>query len=219
MTYKAHYPVLKKECIEFLSLDNQTNTDIYIADLTFGGGGHSWALLSHGGNIHIKACDQDIEAVNFGKKIIKQKNMDTRMDLIHQNFKNFSQYAGKHYSQILKIGFHGILLDLGVSSHQLESVERGFSFKSNGPLDMRMDRDNMDKSAEKIINEYPVEELEEIFRNFGEESNSKRIAEKIAETRKKESIKTSEQLENLIFHCYPKRYRYGRTHPATRCFQ
>ena len=205
--------------MNFLFSNIDKNKNIFIADLTFGSGGHSLSFLTLTKNIHIKACDQDGQAVDFGKKMINQKNLTGKIELIHKNFKDFPQYAKKHYPNIIEDGFHGILLDLGVSRHQLESAGRGFSFKQQGPLDMRMDRDNTIETAEKIVNEYSQEKLKEIFHQLGEETNAERIAAQIILARKKKRIETCQQLEDLIFHCYPKRYRHGRTHPATKCFQ
>ena len=178
LSYKKHYPVLKKECTDFLFSNSKTNETLYISDLTFGGGGHCLEFLKHGDNIQIKACDRDLQAVHFGKEMIRQKKLADKIELVHGNFKDFPQYVKNHYCQIADIGFHGILLDLGVSSHQLESAQRGFSFKLEGPLDMRMDRDNTVKTAEEIVNEYSAEKLKEIFYRLGEESNGGRICRK-----------------------------------------
>ena len=219
MTYKEHYPVLKRECTDFLFSSNKMKEPVYIADLTFGGGGHSLEFLKNKENISIKACDRDIQAVDSGLEIIRKKELTEKIELIHKNFSDFPQYAKDHYQKIVSTGFHGILLDLGVSTHQLKSEDRGFSFKSDGPLDMRMDRDNTIETAENIVNEYPLGKLKEIFYRFGEESNAERIASKIVDTRKEKRITTCGELEDLIFHCYPKRFRHGRTHPATKCFQ
>lgn len=199
----------------------------FFADLTFGGGGHSLALLNRGKNIFIRACDRDPEAIAHGRELIDRSACSDRIELVHSNFNRFPRYAPKAYRDIFEAngGFHGILLDLGVSTHHLESRERGFSFKLDGPLDMRMDRDNGSggpdaiPTASDVINESSLDDLERIFRQLGEEFYSKKIVQKIGERRKEKRIESTKELEDIIFHCYPKKRQHGKTHPATKCFQ
>jgi len=158
--------------------------------------------------------DQDPDALKNGRKLIEEKKLGERIDLISSNFSQFPSLMGDKYPEIR---FGGILMDLGVSSHQFDIPERGFSFKYDAPLDMRMNyEDDTQETAADICNTRSGEELEEIFREYGEERFSGRIAEKIVEVR---PIKTTKDLENIIFHCYPKKMRFGKIHPATRCFQ
>ena len=111
--------------------------------------------------------------------------------------------------------FDGICLDLGVSNHQFSEATRGFSFRMDGPLDMRMDMANNElPTAADYVNNSTAEELIEIFQNYGEERFSKRIAEKIIEVRQEGLIETTKDLENIVFHCYPRSLRFKKTHPA-----
>ncbi len=220
MEYTSHYSVLKKECISFLTENQDTSKDSYYADLTFGGGGHTFALKNTSPKAYVYSCDQDPDALKNGEARI-QKEGNQRVKLFDTNFVHFPEIAAKELGHVLSLGgFDGILLDLGVSSHHFDEATRGFSYRFDGPLDMRMDYDNAQiLSASEILERYPEKELERIFRDYGEERYSKRIAKKICETREKEPIKTTKQLENLVFHCYPKEDRHGKTNPSTRVFQ
>jgi len=208
----VHFSVLKDECLTFLTENASPNS--YFADLTFGGGGHSFALVEKDQSYKLIGVDQDPDALNNGAKLIAEKKMGDRIDLISSNFSKFPDLMKEKYPEVK---FQGILMDLGVSSHQFDIPERGFSFKHEAPLDMRMnyDDDSIETAAD-ICNTRDVDELEEIFKTYGEERFSKRIAEKIVEER---PIATTKDLEDIIFHCYPKKMRFGKTHPATRCFQ
>lgn len=220
MEYKSHYSVLKKECIEFLTENQDSTKESYFADLTFGGGGHTFALKETSPRAYVFSCDQDPDALKNGEERIKREG-NNRVKLFDTNFVNFPEIAKKELAVVFKNGgFDGILLDLGVSSHHFDEATRGFSYRFDGPLDMRMDYDNDHiLSASEILERYPEKELERIFKDYGEERYSKRIAKKICETREKEPITTTKQLENLIFHCYPKEDRHGKTNPSTRVFQ
>lgn len=220
MEYTSHYSVLKKECIDYLTENQDPKKEAYYADLTFGGGGHTFALKNTSENAFVFSCDQDPDALKNGEERIKKEG-DGRVRLFDTNFVNFPEIVNKELEHVLKSGgFDGILLDLGVSSHHFDEATRGFSYRFDGPLDMRMDYDNNQiLSASEILERYPEKELERIFSEYGEERYSKRIAKKICEVREKEPIKTTKQLENLIFHCYPKEDRHGKTNPSTRVFQ
>ncbi|MDD0854667.1 16S rRNA (cytosine(1402)-N(4))-methyltransferase RsmH [Halobacteriovorax sp. GB3] len=222
MTYTEHYSVLKKECIDFLT-ENQTSeqSEFFYADLTFGGGGHTFALFEQNEKNKLVCFDQDPDALSNGRERIKNSNAEDRIELVDSNFRHFPTYIRENRQDILdKGGLDGVLMDLGVSSHHFDKGERGFSFREDAPLDMRMDVDNDDiKTAADIVNQYSLTDLVRIFRDYGEEKFSQRIAEKIVETRLQSPIRTTKELENLIFHCYPKKMRHGRINPATKCFQ
>ena len=208
----VHFSVLKDECLEFLTENASANS--YFADLTFGGGGHGLALISLDKSYKLIATDQDPDALENGAKLIVEKNLADRIELISSNFSQFPKIMNEKYPEVK---FQGILMDLGVSSHQFDIPKRGFSFKYDAPLDMRMNyEDDSKETAADICNTRTVEELEEIFRSYGEERFSRRIAEKVVEER---PVKTTKDLEDIIFHCYPKKMRFGKTHPATKCFQ
>ncbi len=221
MTYTQHYSVLKKECIDFLT-ENAADGEIsYFADLTFGGGGHSFELLYTNPLFHVRSTDQDPDALNNGAARIEKEGMKERIKLFNTNFMHFPQIAKEQCPEVFeKGGFQGILLDLGVSSHHFDEAGRGFSFRFDGPLDMRMNYESDEfLTAEEIINTYREEKLVKIFTEYGEEKNARKIAAKICEERKTKPIKTTKDLENIIFHCYPKEHRYGKTNPSTRVFQ
>lgn len=220
--YKQHVSVLLDESISAL-IENKDIEDKHLfADLTFGRGGHSVKLAEQSKNFQLICTDQDPEAYQNGQKIIQEKKLEQQIILEHCNFVNFKKMIEKKHEGLLKErgGFSGILMDLGVSSHHFDSPERGFSFRFDGPLDMRMNIDDQEtKTAADIINKCSVSELVEIFNKYGEDPFAQRIAEKIADSRKEKKLETTAELEQIIFHCYPKKMRYGRTHPATKIFQ
>lgn len=217
--YGSHFSVLKDECINFLT-EYQKEKKVYV-DLTFGAGGHSKALLDKDKNSIVLATDQDPDAIANGQKLIKEHQLENRLFLYKMNFSEFPH----HFTDSLKKEFNiegvdGILADLGVSSHQFDTSSRGFTFREDGPLDMRMDYENSQlETAEDIVNNYEEKELADLIYLYGEERYSRKIAREIVSLRKKEPIKTTKQLENLIFHLYPPKERHRGTHPATRTFQ
>lgn len=181
-------------------------------DLTFGGGGHTEQLLKLSAPDGIVvAFDQDSKAIEIALKL-KEIYKD-RLIVIKENFSNC-------YSVVKEIGFDsfdGIIMDIGVASFQLDDAQRGFSFSKDGPLDMRMDKDNP-LSAREIINNWSRQELEQIIRNYGQERFAKRIALKIEEKRAKAPIETTLELANIVKEAVPA-YFYKKIHPATKTFQ
>ncbi len=220
--YGAHYSVLKNECLSYLA--SSEGKGRIFADLTFGAGGHSFAIVNEIENSFLFSCDQDPDAIANGRKNITEAQLDDRLCLIKCNFENFPTEVVKFWEKVQErspsVQMDGILMDLGVSSHQFDAVERGFSFRNEAPLDMRMDyADDNKASAADVVNNYSYEDLEEIIRDYGEERFSRQIAERICETRTKGPIRTTKDLEDIIFHAYPKKLRFGKTHPATKTFQ
>ncbi len=206
-----HSPVLTKEILTYLAFKKG---GVYI-DCTLGGGGHSKAILEniypHGLLIGI---DQDIEAIETVKEELK--SYIDKVKLVKGNFKNLEEILSD-----LKIeAVSGIVFDLGVSFHQLKEKERGFSFKEDSHLDMRMDL-TQKFNADTLINSYSEKDLAEIFEKYGEERFSKRIARLIVAERKKKAISTTKQLSDLIIRSLPrtKKRHTWRIHPATRVFQ
>lgn len=184
-----------------------------VIDGTIGLGGHSQVLLE---KIQPKGkligIDLDCQSLARAQKKLLTGEKIGSLDLFCDNFANIGDI-------ISKLGLKGvdvILLDLGVSSYQLETSERGFSFMNDAPLDMRMSPDNP-FSASVIVNNYPEEELIRIFRSYGEERFAKRIAQRIVRCRGKEQIKTTGQLVEIIKKAAPSGWQ--RIHPATRVFQ
>lgn len=218
MTYSAHYSVLKKECVDLLTENAPAGEKSYFADLTFGGGGHSFEFLYRSPLFHVCATDQDPDALKNGRERIANEKMEDRLKLFDTNFLHFPSLAREQCSDIK--GFQGILLDLGVSSHHFDDGARGFSFRFDAPLDMRMNNQSSEfQTAEEIVNIYREEDLCRIFLEYGEEKNARKIARTICLERKTKPIRTTKDLENIIFHCYPKEHRYGKTNPSTKVFQ
>ena len=223
MSYTSHYSVLKKECLDNLCNPVDSIDGIhYFADLTFGGGGHSFEFLYRNKNFKVISTDQDPDALKNGYRRIEEEKMVDRISLLDTNFVHFPHLVREKFPNLFENGngLQGILLDLGVSSHHFDEGSRGFSFRFEGPLDMRMDYESNEfQTAEEIVNTYREEQLAKIFWEYGEEKYSRKIAAKIVEQRKTSPIKTTKDLENIIFHCYPKELRHGKTNPSTRVFQ
>lgn len=221
MSYSSHYTVLKKECIDTLTEKAPTDIKSYYADLTFGGGGHSFEFLYRNPLFNVRSTDQDPDALKNGNERIQKEGMLGRIKLINTNFVHFAEMIREHSPEVFEAGgFQGILLDLGVSSHHFDEATRGFSFRFDGPLDMRMNHESDEfMTAAEIVNTYDEKDLKRIFEEYGEEKNARKIAAKIVEERKNKVIETTKELENIVFHCYPKEHRYGKTNPSTRVFQ
>ena len=182
-----HKAVLLKESIEGLEI----NSDGTYVDITFGGGEHSKEILKKLNNGRLIAFDQDKDAL---QNLIDDK----RFTFVEQNFiflKNFLKLNNA-------IPVDGILADLGVSSHQIDTSERGFSIRFNAELDTRMDK-SKDLTAKEIINNYSEEQLKDIFYSYGEINNGARLANTIVEKRKIENIKTIKQFKEAISSCVP----------------
>lgn len=185
---------------------------INLCDFTFGAGGHSVALLEEFPNAHLLAFDQDVEAYKNGVEYLKSRGLESRVTFINDNFVSF----GSHVEPEFKV--HGALLDAGVSSHQFDTGERGFSFRFEGPLDMRMSP-KIKVTAKDIVNEASRDQLLKILYDYGEEKFAKNIVDTIIERRQQREIRTTKDLEDICFHSYPKKLRHGKIHPATKTFQ
>ena len=182
-----HVPVLLHESIEGLEIKPN---GIYV-DLTFGGGGHSAEILKHLKKGKLYAFDQDEEA-------LKNAIDDKRFTLIRSNFRFFRNFL--RYHDVKEVD--GILADLGVSSHHFDSPERGFSFRFEGPLDMRMNQEQK-LSAKTVVNTYSPEELANVLTQYGELQGAKRLANSICQLREGKSIETVEQLAELLKPMFP----------------
>jgi len=211
--YKKHYSVLYKECLDFLYMDAPIEPKF--ADMTFGAGGHSMGLAKRDSKAQVFSVDQDPDALDNGFKVLKENDLENRVRLLNMNFESFPEWA---QSENLKLD--GILMDLGVSSHQFDQFDRGFSFREDAPLDMRMNyKDDEEETAADILNNYSEEEIANIIYHYGEDRLSRRIAAKIVEFRKEKPFESTKELEDICFHAYPKQQRHKGTHPATRTFQ
>lgn len=216
MNQNFHQPVLLEETLYYLKVKKNGK---YI-DATLGGGGHTSAILKHGGKVLAMDCDP--EAIASARKHLffacpaptrgkteVGPNADWR--LAQENFKNLRKTA-------LSFGFDnvdGVLFDLGVSSHQLDTPSRGFSFKTDTPLDMRMDPDLKVKALD-LINGLNKDELEKLFYKLGQENDFRRVAKAIVDARSLKPIITGQQLAVLIEKVKGRR---GKIHPATKIFQ
>ncbi len=201
-----HYSVLLKESVEALIQDRD---GVYI-DGTFGRGGHSRAILkqlSDGGRL--TAFDKDPQAVEVARAL---EGEDARFSICHDSFADMAQALPECQGHVA-----GVLLDLGVSSPQLDDAERGFSFMRDGPLDMRMDT-TRGVSAAQWVADTDEHTMIRVFRDYGEERFAPRIARRIIAARAEQPIVRTEQLARLIEEAVPKRHE-EKKHPATRVFQ
>jgi 16S rRNA (cytosine1402-N4)-methyltransferase len=184
-----HQPVLLKECLDGL----QIKPDGVYVDVTFGGGGHSKAILEKlGPNGKLFAFDQDKDAVN-------NIPADKRLTFIPQNFMYMKNFLRMY--EVKQVD--GILADLGVSSHQFDIADRGFSIRFEAELDMRMNQSSK-KTAATVLNEYDENQLKHIFRAYGEVDNAYKLVKLITDARITQPITTTEQLKNIIAPCTPK---------------
>lgn len=203
-----HIPVLFEECLDGLCIDS---SGIYV-DGTLGGAGHSSAIAARLTDGRLIGIDRDENAIAAASERLKP--FAERVTIVKNNFSNIKQVLTS--LQIDKID--GALLDLGVSSHQLDVPERGFSYMHDAPLDMRMDRDAA-KSAYDVVNGYSEEELARIIRTYGEENWAKRIAAFIAKRRAMTPVRTTGELVSIIKDAIPVGARQEGGHPAKRTFQ
>ena len=203
-----HIPVLLHETIEGLNIKPD---GIYV-DLTLGRGGHSKEILKHLNNGRLISFDKDETAIKESSENLKE--FSEKFTGIHDDFRNFRQNLDK--LGIDKID--GIIADLGVSSPQFDDVSRGFSYKENARLDMRMDQ-GQSFSAYELINSYSLQDLTRVFREYGEDKFSYQIARKIVEIRKEKPIETTTELVEIIKSCKPQKELAKKGHPAKQIFQ
>ena len=205
----VHLPVMPRECIEGLAIKPD---GIYL-DGTTGGGGHSLLIAERlGESGRLIAFDKDEEALGAAKN--KLRDHLGKVTFVHDDFAS----ACGRLDELGIEALDGVLLDLGVSSYQIDNAERGFSYIKDAPLDMRMDR-GQDLDAYKVVNGYPREKLESIFRDYGEERLARRISAKIEERRAEAPVATTLELAELVAGCYPPGTRYKYGNPAKRVFQ
>lgn len=203
-----HISVLLNESVEALSVNNEG----YFADGTLGGGGHSLKLLETLDNIKLIGIDRDIEAIKAAK--VRLKNYEDRVIFHKSNYCEIKNILKEYEVD----GLSGAILDLGVSSYQLDNGERGFSYNADARLDMRMDQ-SQSLSAYEVVNNYEKTELAKIFRDYGEEKFAFRIAEEIDKARKIKPVETTFELTELIKAGIPAAARRSGGHPAKRVFQ
>ena len=204
-----HVSVLLEETVEAL----QVKPDGIYVDGTLGGAGHACQICRRlGDRGRFVGIDQDEEAIAVSTERLRE--FGEKVSIIKSNYGQMKQV-------LQDLGIHkadGILLDLGVSSYQLDNAERGFSYMADAPLDMRMDREQT-VSAKDIVNTYPEAELFRIIREYGEERYARSIAANIVRARENKSIETTYQLVDIIRRSMPAKARNGKGHPAKRTFQ
>ena len=202
-----HYSVMLGECIEGLNI-----SDGYYVDCTAGGGGHSLEIVKRIKNGKLVAIDRDITAINAVKERLCE--YADKLITVKDNFYN----VGDILNSLGIDKIRGALIDLGVSSYQLDTAERGFSYMHDAPLDMRMDKDSK-LTAFEVVNGYSEAELKRILRDYGEESFAPQIASKIVKRREESPIKTTFELDEVIKSAMPAKAKNGGHHPCKRSFQ
>lgn len=211
MTEFKHTTVLLEETVNGLDVKED---GIYV-DCTLGGGGHSRLILSKlGENGHLYSFDQDQTAIDYNQKNLAEYVAKGQVTFVKSNFRNL-----KNELNHLGIdGVDGVLYDLGVSSPQFDDAERGFSYRFDAPLDMRMDQ-TQKLNAREVVNEWSYNDLVRIFFRYGEEKYSKQVARKIESTREEKPIETTGELADLIKSAIPAAARRTGGHPAKKIFQ
>lgn len=203
-----HKPVLYYETVDGLNV----KPDGTYVDCTLGGAGHSSLLLSRLTTGRLIAFDQDPAAIENAK--IRLKPYEGMFQLIPSNF----EQADRYLTELCPDGIDGAMIDLGVSSHQLDTPERGFSYHTDAPLDMRMNPE-AEVSAYDVVNGYSQSELCRILRDFGEEKRASAIAKNIVRHRELSPIATTSELAEIIKEAFPPKERFEGKHPARRSFQ
>jgi len=203
-----HTSVLLNETIDMLNI---RDGGIYV-DCTLGGAGHSLELLRRNKSVRLIGIDRDTEALAAAKE--RLKGYEDRVTLVHSNYSEIK----KVLSELSIDGIDGCMLDLGVSSYQLDNPERGFSYMQDAPLDMRMDTTQY-LSAHHVVNEYSQKELCRIIYDYGEEQWASRIAQFIIQERERKTVETTGELVSIIKKAIPIRARQNGSHPAKRTFQ
>lgn len=204
-----HVPVMLNEVIDGLNIKSD---GIYV-DCTVGGGGHSFEIAKRLKTGKLICFDRDQEAIDKSKETLKK--FADKVTFVKSDYKEAPQELKN--LNIDKID--GFLIDLGVSSHQIDEAERGFSFVHDGPLDMRMDQAEDCLTAEEIVNTFSFEKLVQIFKDYGEEEFAKSIAKNIIVSREKQKIKTTFALREIIENSMPKKVVYSRGGASKKVFQ
>lgn len=203
-----HIPVMLDECIDGLDI----KPDGVYLDCTLGGGGHSEKIVSQLQGGKLIAVDKDIEAIKSSQARLSEYK--DKIIYIHDDFKNVIS----HLDEMGVEKLDGVLIDLGVSSYQLDNAERGFSYNADAPLDMRMDQGQY-LSAKQVVNEYSQEKLADIIWQYGEDKLSRAIAKGIVEYRNKKEIETTGELAKIVEQAYPAKLRWKFGNPCKRTFQ
>lgn len=205
-----HVPVLLNEAVRGLNI----KADGVYVDATLGGGGHTSKILAALDSGHLFSFDQDLHAIKYNQDHLRSEISSGKLTLVNDNFRDLKN-ALSHYG-ISRVD--GVLYDLGVSSPQFDDPERGFSYRANAPLDMRMNQEQS-LSAQTVVNEWPEQKLKRILHRYGEERFAGRIAHDIVQRRQKAPIRTTFELVDVIKAAIPAAARRHGGHPAKRSFQ
>ena len=201
-----HYSVMLNECIDGLNIKEN---GLYV-DCTAGGGGHSYAIASRLSSKGKLICiDRDTDAINAVKERLAE--FSDRVEIVHDNFSNLKNILNGRKAD-------GVLIDLGISSHQIDTAERGFSYMKDAPLDMRMNREDP-LSAYDVVNTYSEEQLSNLIFLYGEEKFARKIANRIAAVRSAKPIESTLELVSVITDAIPPKFREKGSSPAKRTFQ
>ena len=203
-----HIPVLSTETIDLLNVQKDK---IYV-DGTLGHGGHTLEILKRGGIVY--GIDQDPQNLKVATNRIKEAGFESNFVPIHNNFNELENIVNNHIKQKID----GLIIDLGLSQNQQTGRGRGFSFNDESSLDMRLDSEKQEITAESIINTYDYEELFEIFSKYAQEVYTKPIVLKIISERQKSPIKTATRLANIIRDFYKDRHLKSKIDPSTKIF-
>jgi 16S rRNA (cytosine1402-N4)-methyltransferase len=210
-----HVPVLLREVVSVL-LRGRRDVALRLVDCTVGGGGHSKFLLDSAPNANLLGIDKDFDAIRHANCTLQ--HFRERCEIVHSSYEALpALLQSKSWDKV-----DGMIADLGVSSFQLDSVPRGFGFRDEALLDMRFDQSGTGPTAYVLVNRLPAGELRTIFHTYGEESFANEIASCIVDVRRKQPIKTTRQLADLVqdvYHRYAPPRRRTTVHPATKTFQ
>jgi len=203
----VHYSVLQKPVLELLTVNPEKETKM--VDCTLGEGGHSLLFLKKYPKLHITGLDRDSQII---------KKAEERLSEFGNRFEVKNIWFNDFFKEQEENSLDLILFDLGISIFHYVEANRGFSFQVDEKLDMRLNKDS-DLTAATIVNNYQEKELADLIYKYGEERYSRQIASAIVQSRSLKPIETTKELENIIFHAVPYRYKHGHIHPATRTFQ
>ncbi|MGL4721850.1 MAG: 16S rRNA (cytosine(1402)-N(4))-methyltransferase RsmH [Desulfovibrionaceae bacterium] len=210
LAHTVHIPVLLEEVLTLLDVKEH---GIYL-DATLGLGGHSLAIMEKSnGKARVIAIDRDIAAITIAKQRLQEYKT---VSVHHATYSSYERILQENSVELLD----GVLLDIGVSSMQLDTPERGFSFRSDAPLDMRMNQQSTELSAQTLLQFSSFEEIRYIIENYGEDPLAAKIARAIVDARQHSTITTTCELAEIVYNTYPLKWRKtAKNHPATRTFQ
>ena len=212
-----HIPVLLEPAIKGITDGLKKNASSLVLDATFGNGGYTRLLLENP-SIKVLALDRDSEAIERAFKLKEELQDPDRLLPMHGTFSKIPQLLKQYFPEKTGPFLDGMVFDIGMSSNQLDDLKRGFSYKHDGPLDMRMDQNDEHITAETIVNNFSEEEISNIIAEFGQDRKAKKIARLIVRKRKENVITSTVQLANIVKEAVVGKgsWSYGQRHPAVR---